>query len=153
MKAVFVAGGMVTSIIAIPDNFVASVNYTAPSGSQEYSVPDNSDVQVGYTCTVTAGVPAFTAGYVSNYVSGMKFKLFFTTKEYNAIYASTDAGTVNFRNFVDQLIAAGESLDLNLPIVQAKVNNLQSVTASSDGALPLSVARCTAILSGTLATS
>lgn len=133
MKLVYVVTGLVVTVAHI--NQGAPVVVGGPSGSTEYQVDDSIPVEVGYSCTVTAGVPVFAPVaplYTPNIVSIGVFLSSITALELAGLRASSDPLVQQFVLLCDDPRIT--AIDLNLPRIQFDINYAAGLVAAPAGA-------------------
>jgi hypothetical protein len=144
MKIIYVVNGVVSAITHFTSND-GTIVATTPTGATKYELDDASPVDIGYTVTVTNGVPSFTAPAlpITTIMKAVLWYNCFTPTESTTIKASKDPLVQEFYFRLQQLIAAGEDIDTSLTSIQEGVNYLASLGIVAPARIP-------AILLGTL---
>jgi len=149
LKKVFVLNDEVISTSAV----VAGVNVSSTiSGAVEYTTDVSNPVDVGWSVTVTNGVPSFTApAAVLPKLTPMQFYLAFTPAERIAIKTSTDPVVSEFWATYQLAVQTNTLIDPSLTsVVEGLTYMATSKTATPPGAgILASSARIAQIQAGT----
>ena len=144
MKTVFTQGGIVIGH-GTGQQVVSGV------ASIDYVVPDNSQVDVGWTVAMVSGQPAFTApASMLPMLTPVQFYTSFTAQEMIAIKGSSDPLVKEFFARYQIALQVNEPIDPNLVSVQEGLAYLAAPVSPGPGAgILASTTRIAQILAGT----
>jgi hypothetical protein len=127
MNYIYVVNGVVSSKVHIPDYNQSNIIPSGPVNSILYTVSDATEVNVGWTCTLSEEGPVFapsSSSYTTCVMQAVLWYNSFTVAESIAIKSSRDPVVQEFYFRLNQLITANLNVDTSSNSVQEGVNYL-----------------------------
>lgn len=150
MKTVFVTNDIVVGHGWVPDGSVGAVIGSTDAAAVEYFLPDDSPVDVGWTCSLVDEGPVFSAPAATlPLLTPMTLYMAFTPTERIKIKASTDPLVIEFWAMYQLSVQLNKPTDPNLISVQEALAYLAAPVSAGQGAgILASVERVQQVLAG-----